>query len=45
MMTAREERDEEESVEEERDEELESGLEPEVDQFATNFRLTPPRST
>jgi RNA polymerase nonessential primary-like sigma factor len=38
MMTAREERDEEEPAEEERDEELDSGLEPEVDQFATEFQ-------
>jgi RNA polymerase nonessential primary-like sigma factor len=37
-MTAREERDEEEPAEEERDEELESGLEAEVDQFATEFQ-------
>jgi RNA polymerase nonessential primary-like sigma factor len=38
MITAREERDEEESAEEERDEELESGLEAEVNQFATEFQ-------
>jgi RNA polymerase nonessential primary-like sigma factor len=38
MMTAREDRDDEEALDEEREEELDGGLEPEVDQFATEFQ-------